>query len=192
LTGLKLSDPLVAFLLSWTHPLFGGLAQPSGLVDVRLDSLWWPMGEGKEDEADFVVIFDVGEIHLESKNQLKDLLALFGLEKETLQLRDNNLYCIGKQGRIKCSPVRVLVGDAEIVLSGFVGMDGSLAYEIDVPVTGKIRDAAGARIPEGAGVKVAVKGTTGEPTFDKEAVASKIQGLAEQAANETTKKNNGT
>jgi len=192
MTGVKLNDPLISILLSRFHPLFGGLAQPNGLIDARLDSLWWPMGEGGKNEANLVTIFNVRGIELESKSQLKNILTLFELEKEKLKLRDNEIYCIGKKGRIKCSPVRVMAGDVEIVLSGSTALDRSLAYEIEVPITGKLVSTEESRPLDGAGVKVAVTGTIEDPAFDKETVTSEIQRLLKQVADETNNKTDGT
>jgi hypothetical protein len=188
MTGVKLDDSLVSHLLSKIHPLFGGLAKPSGIIDVRLDSLWWPIGEKGASQENFVVIVDAREILLESSIQLKNILVLFGLEKEKLQLRDNEIYCIGNNGRIKCSPVRVMAGGAEIIIGGSVGMDRSLDYEVEVPITNKLVRDERSEVPPGETVKVAVKGTSEKPIFDRQAVLSAIQGSMQQAARETGKK----
>jgi hypothetical protein len=191
MTGVKLNDSLSSILLSRIHPLFGGLAQPSGLIDVRLDSLWWPIGEEGKNEANFVAIFDAREINLESGIQLKNILTIFGLEKEKLQLQDNEIYCIGNNGRIKCSPLRVMAGSAEIVMGGFVSMDGSLDYMVEVPITKKLVSDKEYQVLKGTTIKVAVKGTTEEPSFDKETVISTIQSLMKQAAGEIVRKTTG-
>lgn len=188
LTGVKRNDSLVSHLLSKIHPLFGGLATPSGLIDVRLDSLWWPIGEKGANPANFVVIVDAREILLESSIQLKNILVLFGLEKEKLQLRNNEIYCIGNNGRIKCSPLRVMANGAEIIIGGSVGMDRSLDYEVEVPITNKLVRDEESEVPPGETVKVAVKGTSEKPIFDRQAVLSAIQSSMQQAASETGKK----
>jgi hypothetical protein len=191
MTGVKLDDSLVSHLLANIHPLFGGLAVPSGLIDVRLDSLWWPIGKKGASPANFVVIVDAREIVLESGIQLKNILALFGLEKEKLQLRDTEIYCIGNNGRIKCSPVRVMAGGAEIIIGGSVGMDRSLDYEVEVPVTNKLVRDEESEVPPGETVKVAVKGTSEKPIFDRQTVLSAIQGSMQRAAAEAGKKKQG-
>lgn len=189
--GVRLDDSLASKLLSRIHPLFGGLAKPSGLIDLRLDSLWWPIGKDGTDEANFVVIFDAREIHLESTASLQNILAVFGLEKERLQLRDNEIYCIGDNGRIKCSPVRVMAGEVEIIIGGSVYLDRSLDYAVEVPITKKLVNDEGYEILQGTTVKVAVKGTTENPSFDRETVVATIQSLMKKSADELKKESPG-
>jgi len=176
MTGVELNDPLVKTLFSKIHPLFGVFTQPSGLIDVRLDSFWWPMGEEGKKEASFVAIFDAREIQLRNRPLLKNILTIFGLEKERLQLQDNEIYCIGKNGGVKCSPVRLQAGDSEIIVGGSVYQDSSLDYVVEVPITKKLVNDRYQHL-EGATVKVPVNGTIKEPYFDKKNVTTTIQAL---------------
>ncbi len=189
MTGVELNDLLISTLFSKIHPLFGVFAQPSGVIDVRLDSFWWPIDAKEKNEANFVVIFDAREIQFKSQSLLKDILATFGLEKEMLRLLDNEIYCISNNGQTKCSPVRLLVGDAEITVGGVVYFDGSLDYEVEVPVTKKLVSDEGFRVLEGTTVKVTVKGTTTDPYFDKSEVTTNIQKLMKKAAEKIVPRN---
>ena len=189
MTGVKLDDLLVSKLFSKIHPLFGIFAQPSGLIDVRLDSFWWPINAKERNETNFVVIFDTREIQFKSQPLLKDILTTFGLEDETLRLLDNDIYCISNNDQTKCSPVRLLVGDAEITVGGVVYFDGSLDYKVEVPVTKKLVSDEGYRVLEGTTVKVTVKGTIKDPYFDKGEVTTNIQNLMKQAAEKIVLKN---
>lgn len=192
MTGVKLNDPLVATLFSKIHPLFGVFAQPSGMIDVRLDSLWWPIGASRKEETNFVTILDVRDIQLEKLAILNNILLLFGLEKERLQLRDNEIYCIGKNGQLKCSPVRVMAGEVEVIVGGSVYDDSSLDYEVEVPVTKKLVSDEEYRILQGTTVRVAVKGTNQIPYFDREKVVNTLQNLMKQAAEKIVQENERT
>ena len=192
MTGVKLNDLLISTWFSKIHPLFGVFTQPAGLIDVRLDSFWWPIDAQEINEANFVVIFDAREIQFKSQPLLKDILTTFGLEKEMLRLLDNEIYCISNNGHTKCSPVRLLVGDAEITVGGAVYFDGSLDYKVEVPVTKKLVSDEGYRVLEGTTVNVTVKGTTKDPYFDKEEVKNNIQNLMKKAAEKIVPKYNET
>jgi hypothetical protein len=156
--------------------------QPTGLIDVRFDTFRWPIDAQEKNKANFVVILDVSEVKFESQAILKDILTIFGLEKGKLRLLDSVIYCISKNGKTKCSPVRLLNGDAEITVGGSVYLDNSIDYKVEVPITQKIVSEEGYRIVKGATVNVTVKGTTKDPYFDNEEVKNNIQNLMKKAA----------
>ncbi len=180
MTGVELNDSLVKELFSKFHPLFGVLTEPSGNIDVRLDSVWWPIGGGREYEASFGVIFDVRKLQFKSNAQLKNILTLFGIQEETVGLRDNEIYCIGDKGGIKCSPVRLQAGESEIVMAGTISPDREIDYTIELPITRKLVSEEGFQILKGTKVKVALKGTTMDPFYDKKLAEASIQSLRKQ------------
>ncbi|GAB4332247.1 MAG: hypothetical protein Kow0089_00050 [Desulfobulbaceae bacterium] len=135
LSGVTLDDVLAAALPGRVNPLFGGLAKPSGTLDVRLDSFWYPWGGGAE-ETRFVLVFDVRDVRLEMKKILRDKLDSFGTGQEELRLRENEIYCIGAKGRIKCSPVRMMAGTTEVVVGGVVNSDRTLDYTVEIDQVG--------------------------------------------------------
>lgn len=69
-----------------------------------------------------------------------------------------------------------------MVLSGSVGMDKSLDYLLEVPVTRKLVSKEVYRFLEGTMVRVPIKGTIGKPAFDKNMVTAAIGDLVKQAA----------
>lgn len=191
LTGVQLTPPLTETVLSKVHPLFGGLTNPSGPVDVRVDSFWWPVGEEGRNEVNFVAIFDAREIQLQGRDPLKKILAIVGLEKEPLTLQDTEIYCIGKNGRIQCSPLHIMAGESELIVGGSVGMDGSLDYTVELPFTKKIVSDEVFQVLEGTTINIALQGTTAEPSFEEDTVTSTVKKLKEQAEKEIVKKSAG-
>jgi len=182
MTGVQLQKALVDELLAGIHPLFGIMARPSGQLDVRLDSFSWPLQKDGGSDAVFVTVFDIREVDLASDGILKEVLAGFGLDREPLKPRDAEMYCIGRFGRITCSPVRILAADSEMVISGSVGLDRTLDYLVEIPVTAKLVGKEAYRILEGTTVRVPITGTTDKPAFDKKMVAAAVKDLVRQAA----------
>ncbi len=182
LTGVQLGKPVVDNLLQGIHPLFGILATPTGTIDVAVDSLTWPLVKDGGNDADFVAIINTSQVSFSSTAFLQGILTGFGLDKKNLTLQESKIYCTGQNGRIACSPIRILVGGSEMVLSGSVGMDKSLDYLLQVPVTEKLVGREGYRVLEGTTVRVPIRGTSGRPSFDKKIVAAAVEDLAKQAA----------
>jgi len=182
LTGVELREPLIDGVLSGIHPLFGVMAKPSGLLDVRLDSFSWPLHADGGMDAAFIAVFDVRNIQLDSNGILKELLAWFNLDKEKPALQDREIYCAGQAGRIACSPVRLRIADADMVVSGSVGLDRSLDYTVQVPLTRKlISEGVYGALAETT-VTVPIRGTVSEPSFDSAMVTEAIGDAVKKAA----------
>lgn len=191
LEKVKVNDPLNNELLSRVHPFFGGLTRTSGSLDLRLDSFWWPMKEQRRNEANLVCILGVQGIKLKNDLLFSDILGLVGLENEAIRMLDDEIYCIGKNGRIKCSPVRILAGDAELMLGGSVQLDGSLDYTIELPFTRKIVNEEVYQVLDGTKIEVAIGGTSKKPLFNRDKVLPKIESLKKQAEEEIARKSTG-
>ena len=182
MTGIQLQKPIVEGVLQGIHPLFGVLASPTGQVDVRLDSFAWPIKPQGAYEADFTTVFDVSRVNLDSSGLLRSILTSFALEEDKLSLHDSEIQCSGHEGRITCSPVRILAADSEMVLSGSVGMDKTLDYLLEVPITRKLVSQEVYQFLEGTMVRVPITGTIDKPLFDKNTMTAAIRGLVNNAA----------
>ena len=182
LTGFPLQRPLVDLLLSGQHPLFGVLADPAGQFDLRFNSFSWPLKSAQSKSASVATVIDLGEITLESNDFLRQILSLFGLEKEKIGFIDNELACTTEEGKVTCPPVRLRVGDAEMSVSGAMGLDGTLNYLLEVPLTGKLVNEEGLRLLRGVTVRVPVRGTKSAPVFDRDKTLAVIRDLLQQAA----------
>jgi len=188
---VELGKPVVEGLLREVHPIFGIVASPSGRLDVRLDTFSWPVEPQGESRAEFSVLFDVSRVKLESSVLLRAILSGFALEKEKLELRDSEVECRASEARITCSPVRILAGGSEMLLSGSVGMDGSLDYNLEVPITDKLVSPEVYQFIEGEKVSVPITGTVGKPLYDQSMVTDAIRDLVKQAAVKVVEKQAG-
>ncbi|MDH3328812.1 MAG: hypothetical protein OEM01_06220, partial [Desulfobulbaceae bacterium] len=150
--------------------------------DVRLDSFAWPIKPQGAYEADFTTVFDVSRVNLDSSGLLRSILTSFALEEDKLSLHDSEIQCSGHEGRITCLPVRILAADSEMVLSGSVGMDKTLDYMLEVPITRKLVSQEVYQFLEGTMVRVPITGTIDKPLFDKNTMTAAIRSLVNNAA----------
>ncbi len=188
LAGVLLQKPLVEGVLSRLHPLFGVLARPTGTLDMDLVTFSWPLEEQGALQARFQSRFDVSRVDLDSAGVLREVLALAGLEREKLALKDSTITCTGAEGRVRCTPVHILVADSDMVISGSVGMDGTLDYLLQVPVTRNLVGREGYRVLEGTTIKVPIRGTLGQPVFNRKMVTAAVSDLVRQAAGREIRK----
>ncbi len=188
LSGVELDRTLTKGVLEKIHPLFGLLAGPRGTIDARMDEFYWPVVAGGAEQAKFTTVIDVSKIELESRGVLKDVLTLMKIDDQPLTLKESEITCTGKQGRISCTPLHILVADSVMTISGSVGMDQSLEYLLEVPVTEKLVGREGFRVLGGSTIKVPLHGTLKDPELNKKMISEAISDLARQAAGKAVKK----
>ena len=188
LTDVHIDRPIADGILSRLHPLFGVLAKPSGRISATAESFFWPLSKKDQNQARFKVIFDTSKIELVSRGVIREVLALLSVKEDKLSLRQSQVTCTCGQGRVRCSPVKVLVADSEMTISGSVGLDKSLDYLLEIPVTEKLIGREGARVLEGTTIEVPIRGTLGKPLFDRSIITDMLASLASQAAKKEIKK----
>ncbi len=187
LTNVRIDKPLADGVLAKIHPLFGVLASPSGSVSGTMEQFYWPVTRGGGDNARFRVVFDVSQVALDSRGVLQEVLRLLHVADQTLTLKESEITCTGKNGRIGCTPVRVLVADSEMTIRGSVGLDQTIDYLLEIPVTEKLIGREGARILEGTTIKVPIRGTLKKPDFNRNMITDTLSDLAGQAAKKAIK-----
>ena len=84
--------------------------------------------------------------------------------------------------RITCTPLKILVADSQMVASGSVGLDGSLDYRLEVPVTRNLVGREGYRLLAGTTLPIPLTGTIGHPRFDRQAFEKALADVAARAA----------
>lgn len=188
LDKVKLEKPLVDGVLGRIHPLFGLLAKPTGDVDMFLDNFSWPMAPDGAQRAVFKTRIDVSRVSLDSAGPLRQILGLVGIGDENLDLNNTEITCEAKVGRISCTPVRILVAGSEMTIKGSLGMDKTLDYLLDIPVTEQLVGKEGYRVLAGSSIKVPIHGTIGEPLFNQDTIEVAVRDLLQQAAVKTLEK----
>ncbi len=184
LQDMPLQQPLIDGVLAKIYPLFGVLIQPEGLIDLRLDSFFWPVNAKGMQPPVFKATIGLGKMQLKPTKTLLDLLDLGGIDYNALQFKEREIVCDGDGGRILCAPLHLLAGEAEIVISGSVGKDRKLDYLVQMPVTEHLASKVQLPVQQGVSVNAAITGTLGAPFFDQQAVLTQVTGQLTKAAAE--------
>ncbi|MCI5160336.1 MAG: hypothetical protein D3906_18305, partial [Candidatus Electrothrix sp. AUS1_2] len=187
LTDVHLEEALTEGILKKIHPVFGALAEPAGIINVRLDRFSLPLDEKGMEKIDFKVYFDLKAVALDAKGVLSSILDTAGYTDKTLTMKNKDLTCESVQGRISCSPIKVTVADSEMVISGSAGMDGSLNYIVEIPVTQRLLGKKGYELLKGTTLKIPIKGTREKPAYSRDALTEASSELLKQAAGQATR-----
>ncbi|WP_339137561.1 MAG: hypothetical protein WGN25_05715 [Candidatus Electrothrix sp. GW3-4] len=187
LTDVHLEEALTEGILKGIHPVFGSLATPAGIINVRLDRFSLPLEEKGMEKIDFKVFLDLTGVALEPKGVLSSILEVAGYVDSTLTMKNKSMTCEGVQGQVSCTPIKMIIADSEMIISGSAGMDGSLEYIVEVPVTKRLLGKKGYELLKGTTLKVPIKGTKDKPVYSRDALMRASSDLLKQAAGQATK-----
>ena len=167
-------------LLSRVHPLLGVFVQPTGTLSMRVDHLLYPIEKPKD--LLFTSILNTSNVQVERNGLLAAVLSAAGMEEGQLQLQDSEIACEGKAAKVTCSPVRLLVEDVAITLTGSMSYGGELEYVFQIPVTKGLVGREAYKVLQGTVLEVPVSGTVSKPQCDVEELRRKLGELLKQTA----------
>ena len=182
LDGVDVQSPLASGLLVQVHPLFGALTRAEGSVDLRLDAFHWPLQKGVAGRPTFRATLGLNELRVQPARETAAVLRLAGLDRHPLALLSRELSCEGRDGRIRCTPVRLKSGGAELRLHGVTGMDGALDFRLEMPATEQLVGEQGAALLRTARVEAPLVGTVTAPRFDRQAFQVAVTAQLRRAA----------
>jgi hypothetical protein len=159
------------------HPLFGGLAQVQGAVDVRINQFSMPTPPKAGQGPVFTVSIVVDRLQFKPTEPLQDLFNLNGYDQEWYRCKEREIQCEGKNGRVRCQPVHLLAEDDAVAFKGEISQDRHLQYAVHFPLSRQLAEKAHLSVPGEVPVVAEINGTVHEPRFDTEAF---IAGLATQ------------
>jgi len=174
LKDVPLKPPLMRGLLGKMHPLFGAVAHPQGMVDVRVDSFSLPMPDKGRQWPTVTAAVGVNRVKFKPTGALRALLDLNGLDQEWFRCKEEEMRCEGKNGRVSCGPVRLLAGEAEVELRGEMDPDGALHYRVRLPVGKPLADKTQLAVQGDVTVEAEISGTRTEPIFDPSAFLASL------------------
>jgi hypothetical protein len=187
LTDVQLEQALTDGLLKAIHPIFGALATPSGAINARMERFSLPLKEKGLEEINFNLTLDLSGVSLQPKGVLSSILEMAGYADRSLSLKNKNMTCDGAKGKITCTPIKITIADSEMVISGSAGLDGSLDYVVEVPVTRRLLGKKGYEMLKGTTLKVPVRGSREKPVYSRKALMRASSDLLKQAAGQATR-----
>lgn len=174
LTNVPVKAPLIDGILGRLHPLFGGLAQVQGVVDVRINQFSMPIFQKAGQGPAFTVAVAVDRLQFKPTEPLQELFDLNGYDQEWYRCQEREIQCEGKNGRVRCQPVHLLVGDDVVAFKGEISQDRHLQYAVHFPLSGQLAEKAKLSVPGEIPVVAEINGTVHGPRFDAEAFVASL------------------
>lgn len=182
LTDVGLTTELADELLSRIHPLFKGVVEVEGRVDLVMTEFSWPLAAGAQKNAVFSGKLRFEDLNLGASGMLDDILHALRIERRAIRIGDREMEFACRNGRVKCEPLQLKVKGHRIVLDGSMGLDGTLDYYAEVPIT---RELVGEKFYEylkGTGFRIPIRGTVQNPKPVLDALDDTIKDLTRKAA----------
>jgi hypothetical protein len=147
-----------------------------------LDDFSWPLNGKGGQLPDFKATISLGKMRFAPAKVLQNLLDLGGFGQNELQAKEREITCEGRAGRITCSPLHLLDGEAEIGISGSVGMDRTLECHLQMPLTESLADKVHLPWQQGGSVTAEITGKLGSPSFDPKGFLALVSAQLSKAA----------
>jgi hypothetical protein len=164
-------------------PPLGCLVQATGTISLRTTRFSLPLNR-RNGQADFAVVVDLQKARPKAVQALQEVLIAAGLAEQSLRFKERELICEGWGGSTTCAPLRLVAGDYDVVLTGSMQRNGTLAYRVEMPVTEHLSRKAGVAVFGRFAVAAEISGTRSATFFDQQAF---LGGLAAQLTAELPK-----
>jgi hypothetical protein len=185
MVGVELTDSMANELLGLIHPLFRTAAGLEGSLDLHMRHFLWPLDERRRDEAAFAGVMRFTGLKMGASGLSGTLLSVMKVRERQLDVGDREIRFVCERGRVACSPMRFEVDGQEVVISGSMGLDGTLDYVAQIPLSESLVGASVYKHVEGVVVRLPVRGTATQPDLGvhvlEEAVADALGQAAQKA-----------
>ncbi len=191
LSQARITRDMANDLLALIHPVFKGTAAVDGAVDLVMDHFSWPLSEVARSKAAFSGVLKFNDVHLKAEGLIYDLLAVMKVKARDTEIGDRTIEFSCKNGRIRCSPLKLKVKDYRLSLSGSMGFDGTLDYMARIPVTPELVGKQVYAYLQDAFIDIPIGGTITKPKLNLAGFQTTLKKLIGSAAGKVLERKAG-
>ncbi|MEM7396270.1 MAG: hypothetical protein AAF492_28375, partial [Verrucomicrobiota bacterium] len=182
LKGMQLDEGMADQLLAAIHPLFHkATMRTRGTVDLVMNRFAWPVDQSQQDKADFAGEIRFSNLRIEAKGMIHEVLTAAKVKEREVDIDEKGFTFECINGRIECSPMKIKVEEYELHLAGSMGLDKTLDYYVEVPLTEELVGESAFEYTEGVTVRIPISGTIDNPKLDYRAMDKILGEMAKQA-----------
>jgi len=182
LRDVRLTDEMASELLGLLHPLFKGCTVLGGRIGLLLEECRVPIEDDFRRGMNIGGAINLREVRVKPGYMLTRVFEIISLQGAAAVVPDQDVKFVCRAGRVKATPLKIVSGPYQITVSGTVGVDGSLDYVAEVPVTEGMVNADVYRYVADARLKVIIRGTVTEPEISRRSLDESLGELLRQAA----------
>jgi hypothetical protein len=168
-------------LLARVNPLLRHCTALGGRVDFVVRSCRIPLGPEAKQSGTMTAQINLRDVKLMPAGALAELMSLAGMEQRVITIKQYTINAEVRDGRVRPQPITIPISDTSVVFTGSVGLDGTLAYAADVPLSEGLVGREAGKYLKGEHIRVPVTGTLGDIRLDSEAARAEIKRLIRKA-----------
>ncbi|MEW6253031.1 MAG: hypothetical protein AB1716_20525, partial [Planctomycetota bacterium] len=169
--------PDVAGLLSWVNPIFKGVVQIEGRVNLRTREVALPLGETLKQAAQGQGVLDLRDVRLAPGGFLGELTHLMGVlpGQALIPVEFNQVELVIRDGRVHYDNFAMMFpNNLDLKFYGSVGFDSTLDLVVSLPVGMPLVERLGLKAPglqqlqplSGLRIDIPIAGTREQPKLD--------------------------
>jgi hypothetical protein len=180
-SNVPITDAMMSDLFGRIHPLMRQCAVASGQTSLRLDALNVPLEKSAINRTEARGEFTTRNMVVAPAGALAEILSAAKLNPGRVQVADQTVTFACANGRIQSSPLILRSGEYKMTLSGSVGLDGTLDYVAEVPLTQELVGEEAYPYVRDTSVKLRITGTASKPVVDRRAIEKAVGDLVGHA-----------
>ncbi|NLF22965.1 MAG: hypothetical protein GX590_07365, partial [Lentisphaerae bacterium] len=184
--AVQLKDiPLTDALLDGLHyvnPLLASATVIEGRASLTLGDGHLPLDGSYVHDTAFDLGLEIDDAVLMPSGVLAQILAHTGAANHSLTLGHETLHAVCRDGRIEIAPHQAMLRDHAVTFSGQIGLDQSLQFLVDVPLTRDLVGEKAAAWIAGQTLRVPAGGTVRKPRIDTDALIRQVRGIVAETA----------
>lgn len=188
LSDIELTSDIAGGLLAKVHPLFVGSVVSGGRIGLKMKRFGMPIDETAMRAFELEGLFSMENIVLVPGGLLQQILGLARYDGELVTVADQLVSFERKQDRIVASPLVVRIEGHSLQFYGSVGLDGSLDYKVEIPLTPELVGERAAKELDGKSVILDIGGTAARPVLGRDAFRKAVGRLVGSVAAEKIQK----
>ena len=191
LENVTLTQGMMDSLIVQMNPLFQGSKVLGGTVTLDLRSFRAAPSRrpGEGVTADMDILFK--DLKLDLGPPLRELLDMIKVRERVYTVAQLPAHVTMREGRIHVDPVTMVIERQPVIFGGWCGFDGTVRYQVEVPVTERLVGAIPYKVLKGTSVKIPVAGTVEEPRLDTARLRSMLSDMLKGAVPDQTIKRAG-
>jgi len=170
LENVAITQEMVDLLLAQINPLFMGSVVKRGTVTVDLKHFNYVPDATPEKQLTTEMDIVFNQLSMDMGPALREVLSLVRVKNTRYAVERLPVTMTIKDGRVHLAPLRIVVDQQPIVVSGWTAFDGKIKYLIEVPVTERLAGKNAGKLLRDRVIKIPVTGTVEEPRLDTSAL----------------------
>lgn len=182
LDKVPLTQEFTDTLLAMVNPFLRGCLSGGGMVDLTAAEARIPLSAEAAKQVDTTFELTLHDTLFTAAGVLDEALDLVQIERRTITVKKTVIHAACREGRIVTEPFTMTVGNHTLRFQGSVGLDQSVTYLVELPLTEKLVGHDAWPYLKDLRLRVPVTGTLTNLQIDKEAGKKEIRHLLRTAA----------